>query len=250
MWLWFSKLGSPRWFYQWSGKWLPWLTACMVVLLMIGVPWALLFVPEDYQQGHTIRIMYVHVPVASISLACFPLMAVAGAITLVWRMKLADMVAKSVAPIGAWFTAMALATGAIWGDLIWGTWWAWDARLTSLLIQFFLFIGVIALRSAIESPDGAARACAILAIVGAINVPIIKYSVDWWNTLHQPASRFSMDPIAPNPPEVWVPLVIMIIAGYFFFTIALILRVRNEILLRERRSQWVNELVTREGGRA
>lgn len=250
MWLWFSKLGSPRWFYQWSGKWLPWLVACMVVLLAIGIPWALLFVPEDYQQGHTIRIMYIHVPVASISLVCFPLMAVAGTITLVWRMKLADMVAKSVAPIGAWFTGLALASGAIWGDLIWGTWWAWDARLTSLLIQFFLFIGVIALRSAIESPDGAAKACAILAIVGAINVPIIKYSVDWWNTLHQPASRFSMDPVAPNPPEVWVPLVIMIVAVYFFFAIALIQRVRNEILLRERRSQWVRELVTQEGDRA
>ncbi|MGM0632447.1 MAG: heme ABC transporter permease CcmC [Pseudomonadota bacterium] len=243
MWVWFSRLGSPRWFYQWSGHWLPWLYAAMIVLLAIGLPWALLFVPPDYQQGETIRIMYVHVPVASISLACFPLMAVAGVITLVWRMKLADMVAKAVAPVGAWFTAVALATGAIWGDPIWGTWWAWDARLTSLLIQFFLFIGVIALRSAIESPDAAARACAILAIVGAINVPIIKYSVEWWNTLHQPASNFSTDAVAPNPPEVWVPLLIMIGAVYVFFAITLILRVRNEILQRERRAGWVKELV-------
>jgi heme exporter protein C len=217
----------------------------MAILMSIGLVLALLFVPEDYQQGHTIRIMYIHVPVASISLVCFPLMAVAGAITLVWRMKLADMVAKCVAPIGAWFTGLALATGAIWGDLIWGTWWAWDARLTSLLIQFFLFIGVIALRSAIESPDNAAKACAILAIVGAINVPIIKYSVDWWNTLHQPASSFSMDAVAPNPPEIWVPLVIMICAVYVFFAIALILRTRNEILVRERRSQWVIDLVAK-----
>lgn len=246
MWLWFSKLGSPRWFYDLSGKWLPWLYAAMTVLLAVGLVWALLFVPADYQQGHTIRIMYIHVPVASISLACFPLMAVAGAITLVWRMKLADMVAKAVAPIGAWFTGLALASGAIWGDLIWGTWWAWDARLTSLLIQFFLFIGVIALRSAIESPDAAAKACAILAIVGAINVPIIKYSVEWWNTLHQPASSFSMDPVAPNPPEVWVPLLIMIAGVYLFFVIALILRVRNEILVRERRTQWVKDLVQRD----
>ncbi len=243
MWVWFSRLGSPRWFYQWSGHWLPWLYAAMIVLLAIGLPWALLFVPPDYQQGETIRIMYVHVPVASISLACFPLMAVAGVITLVWRMKLADMVAKAVAPVGAWFTAVALATGAIWGDPIWGTWWAWDARLTSLLIQFFLFIGVIALRSAIESPDAAARACAILAIVGAINVPIIKYSVEWWNTLHQPASNFSTEAVAPNPPEVWVPLVIMIAGVYVFFAITLILRVRNEILQRERRAGWVRELV-------
>ena len=246
MWLWFSKLGSPRWFYDLSGKWLPWLYAAMVVLGVTGLTWALLFVPQDYQQGETIRIMYVHVPVASISLACFPLMAVAGAITLVWKMKLADMVAKCVAPIGAWFTGLALATGGIWGEPIWGTWWAWDARLTSMLIQFFLFIGVIALRSAIESPDNAAKACAVLAIVGAINVPIIKYSVEWWNTLHQPASNFSMDPVAPNPPEVWVPLVIMICAVYVFFVITLILRTRNEILLRERRSQWVKDLVAKE----
>ena len=151
-----------------------------------------------------------------------------------------------MAPIGAWFTGLALASGAIWGDQIWGTWWAWDARLTSLLIQFFLFIGVIALRSAIESPDNAAKACAVLSIVGAINVPIIKYSVEWWNTLHQPASSFSIDPVAPNPPEVWVPLLVMIGAVYVFFVISLILRTRNEILQRERRSQWVVDLVARE----
>ncbi len=246
MWLWFSKLGSPRWFYDLSGKWLPWLYGVMAVLLLIGVPWALLLVPADYQQGNTIRIMYVHVPVASISLACFPIMAVAGVITLVWRMKLADIVARAVAPVGAWFTALALASGAIWGDLIWGTWWAWDARLTSLLIQFFLFIGVIALRSAIESEDAAAKACAILAIVGAINVPVIKYSVEWWNTLHQPASDFSMESVAPNPPEIWVPLLIMIAAVYCFFAITLIERVRTEILYRERRARWVQQLVTGE----
>jgi len=248
MWLWFSKLGSPRWFYELSSKWLPWLYAAMAVLMLVGLTWALLFVPEDYQQGHTIRIMYVHVPVASISLACFPLMAIAGAITLVWKMKLADMVAKCVAPIGLWFTGLGLATGAIWGEPIWGTWWAWDARLTSMLIQFFLFVGVIALRSAIESTDAAAKACAVLAIVGAINVPIIKYSVEWWNTLHQPASTISMDATAPNPPEIWVPLLIMIAAVYLLFVISLILRTRNEILQRERRSQWVTELVARSQG--
>ena len=243
MWLWFSKLGSPRWFYELSGKWLPWLYAAMVVFMAVGLTWALLFVPADYQQGETIRIMYVHVPVASISLACFPLMAVAGTITLVWRMKLADMVAKCVEPIGAWFSGLALLSGAIWGEPIWGVWWTWDARLTSMLIQFFLFIGVIALRSAIEIQDAAAKACAILAIVGAINVPIIKYSVEWWNTLHQPASRISMDPMAPNPPEIWVPLLIMIAGVYLFFIITLLLRTRNEILVRERRSKWVQDLV-------
>ena len=138
MWLWFSKLGSPKWFYELSGKWLPWLAAGMSLLLIVGIIWALLFVPPDYQQGDTIRIMYVHVPFASISLSIYPLMAVAGTITLVWRMKLADMVAKTAAPLGAWVTALALASGSIWGSDFWGTWWIWDGRLTSMLLQFFL----------------------------------------------------------------------------------------------------------------
>ena len=243
MWVWFFKLGSPRWFYEISSKWLPWLFAFMVISMATGITWALLFVPEEYQQGFTNRIFYIHVPVATISLACFPLMAIAAAITLVWKMKMADMVAKSCAPIGAWFTALALATGAIWGDPIWGTWWVWDAKLTALLIQFFLFIGVISLRSAIESTDDAAKACAVLAIVGTINVPIIKYAVNWWNTLHQPASNFTMQSNAANGPEIWVPLLIMFAAVYCFFIIALLLNTRNEILQRERRSKWVMELV-------
>lgn len=247
MWVWFSKLGSPKWFYELSGKWLPWLFVVMAVTMTVGLVWALLFVPQDYQQGDTIRIMYIHVPVAAISLAVFPLMAVAGVITLVWKMKLADMVAKCAAPIGIWFTGMGLATGAIWGEPIWGTWWAWDARLTSMLIQFFLLIGVVALRSAIESTDAAAKACALLSIVGAINVPIIKYSVEWWNTLHQPSSSISTDSGAANGPEIWVPLLIMIAAVYCFFLISLLLATRNEILQRERRSQWVVDIVAREG---
>lgn len=245
MWLWFSKLGSPKWFYELSGKWLPWLMVAMTVLMSVGVIWALLFVPEDYQQGFTNRIFYVHVPVASISLAVFPLMAAAGVITLVWRMKLADMVAKCAAPIGAWFTAFALISGAIWGQPTWGTWWVWDARLTSMLLQFFLLIGVIALRSAIESTDAAAKACALLSIVGAINVPIIKYSVEWWNTLHQPASDLTLNESGANGPEIWVPLLIMIAAVYCFFAVSLILATRNEILQRERRSQWVVDLIAR-----
>ena len=170
-------------------------------------------------------------------------MAVAGTITLVWRMKLADMVAKTAAPLGAWFTALALASGSIWGSDIWGTWWIWDGRLTSMLLQFFLLVGVISLRSALEDVDAAAKACALLSIVGCINVFVIKYSVDWWNTLHQPSGSFSLSDEAPNPPEVWVPLVIMIVAVYLFFVVSLILSTRNEILERERRSQWVQELI-------
>lgn len=245
MWLWFSKLGSPKWFYELTTKWLPWLVVFMAVTMTVGLVWALLFVPEDYQQGFTNRIFYVHVPVASISLAAFPLMAVAGVITMVWKMKLADMVAKCAAPIGAWFTAVALITGAVWGQPTWGTWWVWDARLTSLLLQFFLLIGVIALRSAIESPDSAAKACALLSIVGAINVPIIKYSVEWWNTLHQPATDLTMNESGANGPEIWVPLLIMIAAVYCFFAVSLILATRNEILMRERRSQWVMDIVAK-----
>jgi heme exporter protein C len=243
MWLWFSKLGSPKWFYELSGKWLPWLIGPMALLLIVGIIWALLFVPPDYQQGNTIRIMYIHVPFASISLAFFPLMALAGTITLVWRMKLADIVAKTAAPLGAWFTALALASGSIWGSDIWGAWWIWDGRLTSMLLQFFLLIGVISLRSALEDAEAAAKACAVLSIVGCINVIVIKYSVDWWNTLHQPSSPFSLSNEAPNPPEVWIPLVIMIFAVYLFFAVSLILSMRNEILVRERRSEWVQQLV-------
>jgi heme exporter protein C len=243
MWLWFSKLGSPKWFYELSGKWLPWLIATMILFLVIGATWALLYVPQDYQQGLTNRILYVHVPVASLSLSFFPLMAVAGTITLVWKMKLADMVVKVAAPLGAWFTALALASGSIWGVDTWGTWWIWDGRLTSLLLQFFLLLGIISLRSALEDSDAAARACALLSIVGCINVVVIKYSVDWWNTLHQPGTTFGMTSDQPNGPEFWIPLLIMGIAVALFFAVSLILATRNEILERERRSQWVQELV-------
>ena len=209
----------------------------MLLFLAVGIVWALLFVPQDYQQGLTNRIMYVHVPVASISLAFFPMMAVAGTVSLVWKIKVA-------APLGAWFTALALASGSIWGIDTWGTWWVWDGRLTSLLLQFFLLIGMISLRSALEDGDAAAKACALFSIVGSINVVVIKYSVDWWNTLHQPATNFTADPSQPNGPEIWVPLLLMVIAVYLFFIISLILSTRNEILYRERRAQWVEDLVS------
>ena len=161
-------------------------------------------------------------------------------------MKLADMVAKTAAPLGAWFTALALASGSIWGSDIWGTWWIWDGRLTSMLLQFFLLIGIISLRSALEDSEAAAKACAVLSIVGCINVVVIKYSVDWWNTLHQPSSPIGLSDESPNGPEIWVPLLIMIAAIYLFFAVSLILSTRNEILIRERRAQWVQDMVKRE----
>ncbi|MBQ85387.1 MAG: heme ABC transporter permease [Gammaproteobacteria bacterium] len=244
-WTWFHKWGSPKWFYELSGKWLPWLVGAMFTFLLIGVTWALLFVPEDYQQGLTNRIFYVHVPVASISLAFFPLMAMSGTVFLVWRMKLADVVVKVAAPLGAWFTALALASGSIWGVDTWGTWWVWDGRLTSLLLQFFLLLGVVSLRTALEDSEGAARACALLSIVGCINVVVIKYSVDWWNTLHQTSSNFTLAADQANGPEIWLPLIFMIVAVYLFFAISLILSTRNEILQREKRAQWVMDLVAK-----
>ncbi|MCH7816836.1 MAG: cytochrome c biogenesis protein CcsA, partial [Proteobacteria bacterium] len=147
-------MGSPKWFYELSSKWLPWLIGAMFIFLAVGVVWALLYLPPDYQQSYTSRILIVHVAVAGTSLAFFPIMAVAGAITLVWRMKLADMVAKTAAPLGAWFSFLTLATGSIWGSVSWGTWWEWtDARLVSMLFQFFLLIGIVSLRSALEEPD-------------------------------------------------------------------------------------------------
>jgi heme exporter protein C len=245
MWQWFHKWGSPKWFYELSGRWLTWLVPALMLFLLIAVVWALLYVPPDYQQGYTSRILIVHVAVAGTSLAFFPIMAIAGAITLVWRMKMADMIAKTVAPLGAWFSALTLASGSIWGSVMWGTWWEWtDIRLTSMLFQFFLLISVISLRSALNDSETAAKACALLSIVGAINVVIIKYSVEWWNTLHQPSSPLSAESGAVNGLEFWLPTLVMIIAMYLFVAVHVMMATRNEILERESRSQWVQDLVT------
>lgn len=243
MWQWFHKWGSPKWFYELSSRWLPWLITAMVIFLSVGVVWALLYVPPDYQQGYTSRILVVHVAVAGTSLAFFPIMAVAGTITLVWKMKMADMVAKTVAPLGAWFSALTLASGSIWGSVMWGTWWEWsDSRLTSMLFQFFLLVSVISLRSALNDSETAAKACAVLSIVGCINVVIIKFSVEWWNTLHQPSSTLNIESGAVNGLEFWLPTLIMIIAMYLFVAVIVMLSTRNEILQREGRSQWVQDL--------
>jgi len=243
MWQWFHRWGSPKWFYELSGRWLPWLTTAMVIFLTVGVVWALLYVPPDYQQSFTTRILVVHVAVAGTSLAFFPIMAVAGTITLVWKMKMADMVAKTVAPLGAWFSALTLASGSIWGSVMWGTWWEWsDARLTSMLFQFFLLVSVVSLRSALNDSETAAKACAVLSIVGCVNVVIIKYSVEWWNLLHQPASNLSMESGSVNGLEFWVPTVIMVVAMYLFMAVHIMMATRNEILRREGRSQWVQDL--------
>ena len=241
MWGWFHKLGSPKSFYEISGYLLPVMYTSAGILLVTGTIWALGFAPQDYQQGHSARIMYIHVPAAILAQSGYMMMAIAGAVFLIWRMKLADVALQCAAPIGATLTFLALVTGAIWGKPTWGTWWVWDARLTSTLILFFLYIGVMALRSAMEGRESVGRATAMLAVVGVINLPIIKYSVDWWFTLHQPSS-FALTEKPSMPIEMWLPLLVMVLGFYLFFFSVWMVRIRTEILNREYRSQWVQSL--------
>ncbi len=247
MWQWLKqlwhKLGSPRWFYDIGGRWIRWLLPLGIGGIAVGFVWGLGFAPADYQQGNSFRIIYVHVPAAMLAQSIYMMLGVAGIILLVWRMKLADVAIKVAAPIGASFTAIALASGAIWGVPTWGTWWVWDARTTSMLVLLFLFFGLIALRTAIPREETAGKACAVLAIVGMIDIPIIKYSVDWWLTLHQGAT-FRLTRAPTMPPEMWVPLLIAMLGFYLFFAAVLMQGMRTEILRRERRTQWVAELVT------
>lgn len=246
-WMWFHKLGSPKWFYELSGRWLPWLAGAAALLLGVGLVWSLAFAPADYQQGNSFRIIYIHVPAAMLAQSIYIMLAVAGVTGLVWKMKLADVAVQAAAPIGAWMTVIALLTGAIWGKPTWGAWWVWDARLTSMLILLFLYFGIIALGQAIGNRDSAAKACAVLAIVGVINIPIIKYSVEWWNTLHQGAT-FSLVEKPAMPASMWLPLLLMVLGFYCFFATVLLLRMRLELLRREARSSWAQLEVARQVG--
>ncbi len=242
MWNWFHKLASPRSFFRISGFLLPIFSAAAMLLLVAGSIWGLAYAPMDYQQGNSVRIMYIHVPAAILAQSSYMMMAAAGAVFLIWRIKLADIALQCAAPIGASLTFLALVTGSIWGRPTWGTWWEWDARMTSTLVLFFLFLGVIALRSAMESRESAGRATAVLSLVGVVNLPIIKYSVEWWNTLHQPSS-FSLTEKPAMPAEMWMPLLVMVIAYYLCFFAVWMMRIRAEILLRENRTDWVKSLV-------
>jgi len=201
----------------------------------------LILAPPDYQQGESYRIIFVHVPAAWMSLFIYVVMAFCGAVIIVWRMKLAEVVLISSASIGASFTFLALVTGSLWGKPMWGTYWVWDARLTSELILLFLYLGVIGLHNAIEDKRVAARAVAILALVGVVNIPIIHYSVEWWHSLHQGASLSKFD--KPSmPPSMYVPILIMALAFQFYYALALFHKCRAELLQRERNSKWVEEL--------
>jgi heme exporter protein C len=206
-----------------------WLVAATVILICSGFYFALLVSPADYQQGQTVRIMYVHVPSAWLGMVGYSTMALASAVGLIWKHPLADLVAKAAAPIGASFTFLCLATGSLWGKPMWGTWWAWDARLTSMLILLFLYLGYMALQSAFDDPSRGARASAILALAGFINVPVIKFSVDWWKTLHQPASLMKMSGPAIHP-AMLTPLLLMVTGFTCFFVMVLLIRVRSEIV--------------------
>ena len=242
----FTRYASPQHAYVLACRLVPWFGWTAGVLLAAGLYGALVYAPPDYQQGEGFRIIYVHVPAAWMSLFVYMVMASAGAAGLIWKTKVSDAVARSCAPLGAAFTLLALVTGSLWGKPMWGTWWVWDARLTSELILLFLYLGYMALQSAIEERRTAARAGAVLALVGVVNIPIIHYSVVWWNTLHQgpTVTKLGAPSIAIS---MLVPLLIMSLAYMCYFAAVLLIRVRGEILEQEGNSSWVRELVSGAG---
>lgn len=240
--LWFHRMGSPPSFYAISGRLIPWLAWIALAFIVAGLYGGLVKAPADYQQGDSFRIIYVHVPSAWLSLFVYVVMAVAGAISLIWRIKLADVIVLASAPIGASFTFIALVTGSLWGKPMWGTWWVWDARITSELILLFLYLGVIALYNAIENRVTAGRAAALLALVGVVNIPIIHYSVEWWNTLHQGPTVTKFDSPSIHT-SMLIPLLLMTLGFKAYYGLALLLRARCEVLEREKRSRWVEQML-------
>ena len=225
------SIANPTVFMGLVQRVLPWLWLAVAALVGVGLWLAFFSAPADYQQGETVRIMFIHVPAAWLSMFIYMTMVAAALGSLVWRHPLAEAALKAAAPLGAGFTFICLATGSLWGKPMWGTWWVWDARLTSVLVLFILYLGLIALWQTIEEPGRAARAAAILTLVGAINVPIIKFSVDWWSSLHQPASVFRLGGPTIHPSMLW-PLLIMAVGFTLLFTALHLMAVRTEILRR------------------
>jgi heme exporter protein C len=234
------RFSSPRHFDRMAAKLLPWLGVLFVALIIPGLYLGLVSSPVDYQQGDTVRIMYIHVPAAWMSMFLYVLVAVSSAIFLIWKMKLADIFAAALLPVGAVMTLLALATGSLWGKPMWGTWWFWDARLTSELVLLFLYLGIIGIRSAFADPRQGGKAAAVLALVGTVNLPIIHYSVVWWNTLHQGAtvSKMAKPSIAV---EMLVPLLLMALAFKVFALMVALRQARCENLSREQRTGWAEE---------
>jgi heme exporter protein C len=230
-----TNLANPARFLAFSARVLPWLSAAAASLFALGLYFALYASPADYQQGDTVRIMYIHVPAAMLAMGCYALMAVSALGTLVWRHPLADVAAKSAAPLGAALTFLGLVTGSIWGKPMWGAWWVWDARLTSFLVLFIMYLGLIALWRAFDDPARAGRIAAVLVLVGSINIPIIKFSVDWWNTLHQGESIFRLDGPSIDP-SMLTPLFVMLAAFATLFVTLLLAAMRAEIFRRRVRA--------------
>ena len=241
----FHGFANPARFSRLARTVFPWSLAATLICLGIGIPWALVFSPADYQQGESVRIMYVHVPSAWMALFIYLVVAALSAASLIWRHTLADILARAASPIGACFTALALATGSLWGKPMWGAWWVWDARLTSVLVLLFLYLGHIALARAFDDPQRGARAAALLAVVGAINLPIIKFSVDWWSTLHQPSSILKLGGPTIHTSMLW-PLLMMIAGFMAYFVTVLILRSRAGLLAQRRRALQLRQLGARD----
>lgn len=243
-WTWFHRLASPPHVYALAERLTPWFGWTSALLIVGALYGGLVLAPPDYQQGEGFRIIYVHAPSAWMSLMVYTTMASAAAVGLIWRMKVAHAVAASCAPVGASFTVAALVTGMLWGRPMWGTYWEWDPRLTSELILLFLYLGYMGLRSAIEDVQRADRTSAVLAIVGVVNVPIIHYSVEWWNSLHQAPSVMKLARPA-MPASMLIPLLMMLLGFTLFFVAILLVRLRGEVLRRERSASWVREALGR-----
>ncbi|MBR7888664.1 heme ABC transporter permease [Marinomonas sp. A79] len=245
-WAWLHKFGSPKWFFYWSYAWARPLFVSGLLVLVVGLIWGLAFAPEDYQQGNSVRIIYLHVPAAMLAQSCYLALGIAGLVGLVWRIKTAAIFINAMAPIGAVMAFIALVTGAIWGKTAWGAWWVWDARLTSMLVLFLLYMGIIALQNSLEEVALADKSAAVISLVGLINLPIIKYSVVWWNTLHQGAT-FTLTDKPAMPASMWLPLLVAVI-GFYVLVVGLVLwRMQSDILWRERRTSWVKQEVTKHG---
>ena len=241
-WTWFHKFGSPPHVYRIAGRLTPWFAWPAGVLIVSALYAGLVLAPPDYQQGDGFRIIYVHAPSAWLSVMIYGVMASAAAVGLIWRMKVAHAVAASCAGIGAWFTAVSLVTGMLWGKPMWGTYWVWDPRLTAQLILLLLYLGYMGLRSGIDDLGRADRASAVLAIVGVINIPIIRYSVEWWNSIHQAPSVMKMD--RPSMPfDMLAPLLMMLLGFTLYFAAVMLVRLRAEILRRERTASWIREVL-------
>lgn len=223
------RFANPAQFTRLADKLQPWLAGAALLLLAYGLAQALVISPPDYQQGDTVRIMYVHVPAAWMSMMIYSIMAAASASFLIWKHPLADVAARCSAPLGAGFTLITLVTGSLWGKPMWGAWWVWDARLTSVLILFFLYVGYIALSDAYVHQERGKKICAVLALVGFVNIPVIRFSVEWWNTLHQPASVIRSGGIAIDP-AMLVPLFSMGAAFTLLYICLLVLRMRAALL--------------------